>query len=94
MCDSMFVCIVCLWSSILKNYYCCRRDFDTERGFDRYECVIVTTGVSGTVQAPIAESAAAVLQRSFPNIFLSFITSGNHIRQPLLHHLTIMIVQN
>lgn len=75
--DIVFVCIINRILLLLTNF--CRRDFDTERGFDRFECVIVTTGISGTVQTSVAESAAAVLQRSFPNVFLSFSISGNHI---------------
>ena len=55
-------------------YFVYRREFDEERGFDRYECVIVTSGIAP--QQNVAELAAVVLERSYPGVFLSVISSG------------------
>ena len=48
-----------------------------DREFDRYECVILTSGFAGPQEgSSVAELAVGVLQESFPDIFLSYTISS------------------
>ena len=47
-----------------------------ERGFDRYECVITTSGVTSEEEFLAAEGAVQVLERAQQNALFAFNISG------------------
>ena len=49
-----------------------------QREFDRYECMILTSGLADSPQRnfSIAQSAVTILERSLSTLFASLVSSG------------------